>query len=137
MKYNPTVTIPAPIKSNAALGWLVDTATNALIKAISEGAYWKSLFDIDLVGEMKAYCAPFNADPSFPASDVTTSSNRYREHLEGFCHCCALWHTRRRRKAEDGRTSCYHGIRLRGVSCTTRIRGVIPPKQTFFFHCHR
>ena len=38
MKYNPTITMPAPIKSNAALGWLEDTETNPVVKAISEGA---------------------------------------------------------------------------------------------------
>lgn len=41
MKYNPTITVPAPIKSNTVLGWLEDTAANPVVKVMIKGAYSK------------------------------------------------------------------------------------------------
>jgi hypothetical protein len=96
MKYNPAVTVPAPIKSNAALGWLEDTETSPVARPMSEGAYWEWLTRYRSRWYEEAYCAPFNTDPSLPARDVIICSNRCRERLEkGSCRCCALRHSTR------------------------------------------
>jgi len=41
-KYSPKVTVPAAVKSSAALGWWEDTAANPVVKAISMGAAARS-----------------------------------------------------------------------------------------------